>query len=651
MLAGAALLVARNRRWRRVSRHISIAILPFAAGMVVGWTASPLDHQTHFGNHPQADAYQGVICEATPYSAGVRAVVRITSGVIDGQEWPLSGKVLAYLRSMYPDSVMYGDTIIFRNPPHPIPAVRNAFEWDPATHYGKNGITHRVFLAPDAYAVKALRGYHLKRYSATVRSYFEVRIDSLIPDRQVSAVLKAMLLGDKSSVSSELREAYAQAGTIHILAISGLHIGIIATILYFVIGRPRPERGVMRASLRTAAILAGIWSFTIVSGMSPSAVRASLMFTVFILGLVAKRAATALNILGCSAIMTLIVDPLQLHSLSFQFSYCALLGILIFFKPIFRAFAIRSKLLRYAWGIVAVSIAAQLLLIPAMLFYFNRISLLSPLTSLFAIPGAFILVAGGLGTLALSHVLPGFISVLSYPLSKIGGVMNHLIVMASEQPFSTIDNVHLDTWQLSLSYMVLIATGMRILTQRRYWWAVAMVPVTGLMIYNVVHLTQMASSPTLTIYRAPGIALEIFDKNQSFATFQLHTQPPFLQHTIRKNRLAHQVRTDSVIQRPTQTVLSGLEVGNIRMTVWPPVPSQNKMADENPGLLVFVTDDVPPPTFAQWKSRGCRWVIISGVLSFYQRRRMTRQAEKLGLKVHDLAEHGAFHIKLKHLQS
>ena len=133
--------------------------------------------------------------------------------------------------------------------------------------------------------------------------------------------MTAMLIGDKSNINPELKKSYSKAGSIHILAISGLHIGIVATILIGIFGLPMPQTSRPLAIIKASTILSSVWLFTWISGMSPSATRAAFMFTIYMTGILIMRKAQILNILGFTAIFLLVREPYLLHNLGFQFSF------------------------------------------------------------------------------------------------------------------------------------------------------------------------------------------------------------------------------------------------------------------------------------------------------------------------------------------
>src|SRR5690606_3586411 len=119
-----------------------------------------------------------------------------------------------------------------------------------------------------------------------------------------------------------------------------------------IVGKVRPSTSLQRKLIKAVVLLGGIWTFAFIAGMSPSIMRAALMFSLYLGGLLLRRPAPGLNILACTAFLCLAIDPFQINSLSFQFSYLALGGILIFYKPLNRLCFPKTRLGKLAWGTV-----------------------------------------------------------------------------------------------------------------------------------------------------------------------------------------------------------------------------------------------------------------------------------------------------------
>lgn len=199
------------------------------------------------------------------------------------------------------------------------------------------------------------------------------------------SVIAALTLGDRSALDADLRNHYSIAGASHVLALSGLHLSIVAGILSaLLLLRPHSRRGLW---IRGIIILLALWIFAFITGLSGSVVRSSVMFTIIIVGRCLRRDGLLLNSLALAALVMLLYDPFYLWSVGFQMSFLAVAGI-AWFMPIFHKcmFASRFRLIRYIQEVIWVSVAAQLGVAPLVVYYFHNFPLYFLFTNLGVIP-------------------------------------------------------------------------------------------------------------------------------------------------------------------------------------------------------------------------------------------------------------------------
>ncbi len=260
------------------------------------------------------------------------------------------------------------------------------------------------------------------------------------------AVVAAMALGDKSALTKELREVYAVTGASHVLALSGLHLGIIYTLLsLLIVGR----RWQMVSQM---LIVLCIWAFVFLVGMSTSVVRSATMLTVYALLSLGYRDKMTVNTLAFTAIVMLMVHPLSLYDAGFQMSFMAVLAILVF-MPLLEGLFPREYLLthqsvRWLWSMVAVSVSAQIGVAPLIAYYFGRFSTFFLLTNFIVIPAATLI-------LWLSPVVLLFPS-LAYLLLYIVKCLNTVLGQMAAWPGASIEALHPTVLQTVMIYVVIL---------------------------------------------------------------------------------------------------------------------------------------------------------------------------------------------------
>lgn len=260
------------------------------------------------------------------------------------------------------------------------------------------------------------------------------------------AMVAAMTLGDRTAIDGRLRQTYNVSGASHVLALSGLHMGIIYVLLsLFTMGR-------RWRFLSQVIIVLSIWAFVFLVGLPTSAVRAASMLTLYALLSLGYRDRLSLNALAFTAIVMLLVNPYVLFDVGFQMSYLAVLSILVW-TPVMNGWLSaevlqRHRWLRGLWGLLTVSLAAQLGVAPLIAYYFGRFSTCFLLTNLVAIPGVTLILYMALATLLWAPI--------AVPLTAVVGFMNRALEVITRLPGASIENLHPTGLQIAMAYLLML---------------------------------------------------------------------------------------------------------------------------------------------------------------------------------------------------
>jgi competence protein ComEC len=208
----------------------------------------------------------------------------------------------------------------------------------------------------------------------------------------------ALTLGHREMLNQNITEDFRRSGITHILAVSGLHVGmfslLVLGILSFLKGR--------LAFVPPLAAIIAIWCFALVTGLGPSVTRASIMFTFLHAGLLIKRGVNSINSLLASAFVLLVINPALLFDTGFQLSYSAVLFILLFYRDLVSLIPVKNHFVKKLWSMTAVTLLAQAGTLPFIIYYFSSVPMLSVITNIVAVPAAFIILAGGIATIVTS---------------------------------------------------------------------------------------------------------------------------------------------------------------------------------------------------------------------------------------------------------
>lgn len=261
------------------------------------------------------------------------------------------------------------------------------------------------------------------------------------------AIIAAMTLGDKTALSTEVREIFNITGAGHILAISGLHLGILYMMVSLLV------RGLRLRIVTQILTILLIWAFAFLVGMTPSVVRSATMLTVYGLLSLGYRQKMSVNVLAFTAIILLVIKPQSLFDIGFQMSFLAVLAILLFFPLLNNVFSERwlmeHRLVRWLWGMTALSLSAQLGVAPLIAFYFHRFSTYFLLSNFIVIPCAYLILTGAI-LIFLTHL-----SLLATILTTVASFMRNTLNGIATLPYASIEGLYPTAAQTVLTYVLI----------------------------------------------------------------------------------------------------------------------------------------------------------------------------------------------------
>lgn len=446
-IALAAALIWRRPRsmQKRGTGAFSILLLPILAvlGMVAGHTATlrpgnAVEYQEGFDQEIQAVAIE----DARPCKGGQKVMVECQGAV--------TGKLLVYF-------------------PAPTDSLSAVHAWDlldlkvrirplGGGHPGyESYLRNRGVYATARANQLSVRGKekHWMLPLANLRRNLKNRIKTLMPDQNIGGLAVAMLLGDRSGLDREMREDFSRAGLAHILAISGLHVGIVflflSRMLSFLAVSPTG------AKVRTLLVIALLITYALLTGGSPAVSRAVMMLSMMEMGKLIFRGRNSLNLLAVSALLQLVIDPLLIFNIGFQLSYSAVTGILLLGprieKQASKAF---PRLGRKNKGALAVCLAAQICTAPLVAYHFHQFPTYFLVSNLLLLPMVSLTVMIGFSGMLLIWV-PGLCQLLFGVLDCLLAVIAWLSGHISSLPGAVVENYSLsDPASLAFSAMVLL---------------------------------------------------------------------------------------------------------------------------------------------------------------------------------------------------
>lgn len=312
------------------------------------------------------------------------------------------------------------------------------------------------------------------------------------------AVLSALTVGYKEELSEEIRESFSVSGVSHVLALSGLHVGFIFALLFFVLksifGTSRWGR-IVRAILTITAL----WFFAFMTGLSSSVVRSVLMFSLLALSSVRSGVILTGHSLSLAAFLMLIYNPEWLYDVGFQLSFVAVLGIILLQPRIFALWNMQNRGMRYAWGLLTVSTAAQIATAPLVIYYFSRFATHFLLTNLLVIPLVTVIIYGAV-LMLLTFVVPGLHQLVATILQFLVKALNTIIRWVEQLPYASIDSLWLTPIAVLVIYLFLLLITQESKRRKGRNILLAMCCLTFLVVHSFWVEKNKPAQPAIAFY-------------------------------------------------------------------------------------------------------------------------------------------------------
>ncbi len=462
---------------------------------------------------------EAIITEpATEKSNSYKAVITLKNYYLNNRYYSSDEDIIVYLEKSEPAKALeYGDKILFKSIINEVRTSGNPNEFNYQEFLLRKGIVGQTYIKAKNWQLKAKdEGLFIFSFAFKARNTLAGIYKKFHISGQELAVLQALTLGDKSELDTETRQSYVSSGAMHILAVSGLHVGILYFLFNFflkILDKLKYRNINYGSWLKAVIIISLLWAFALLSGLSPSVRRAAVMFTFVILGQAMKRRIDIYNSLAASAFVLLIIDPYQITSVGFQLSYCAVLSIIFFQPKIADLFVIKNKILYYIWSLTAVSIAAQIGTFPFSLYYFNIFPNLFFITNIFVIPLATGIIYAAVFLLIFSAI-PFVSNVFAYILKYLVIALNSSVELVERIPFSHTENIPFSSFDIVFAYSLIISISFYLIYKNARSLQLSLAIVAVWISINSIFKIYVNSNPELIVYNIKGeTAINISGKN------------------------------------------------------------------------------------------------------------------------------------------
>lgn len=511
--------------WRRQTIHrawlfgLSAMLFFLTLGYQLTYQYDDWNRTTHFRHWLAGEDQVAIGRILALQDKGDRWQVRMQVEQIEdsSQTWRgCSGRLLAYIDGDSSLTLRVGQRLLLEGRISRIRPPYNPGAFDFSRYMRVQNIYFQTFCKVNEYRILAAPfSGRLSLWMTRQQSKGVAILRRHLRDDQAFGVGAALILGSRSELDEGIREAYSQTGAMHVLAVSGLHVGMVALFLGFLLKRIRIRNRKVEWFKLTLQV-AGIWGFALLTGASPSVLRAAGMFSMLILGIHLHRYSNIYNTLAASAFLLLCFRPFMLMELGFQLSYLAVLGIVYFQPRLYRLWYVPSPAGRWAWKLVCVSLAAQITTLPISLYYFHQFPVYFWLSGLVVVPAAMLMLPIGLALLAGSKI-PLLSIVLGKILLAIISGVNGIIQLIKELPGHLIDGIWIGSLTLCLLYLIVIFVVLFLERRRRLWLNLAMLGLLAIGIQNLWRQWEAVHQRQLVFYRIyQHTAVDFIDGKESY---------------------------------------------------------------------------------------------------------------------------------------
>jgi len=533
--------------------------------------------------------------------------------------YPTDKKIMLYLE---PDTTSQllkpGDKILIHASVKPFNNLGNPDEFDYKGFMHNKGFSGSAYVSSVDWVNTGVKNRSVKSLALSARAKVLDIYKTYDLGADENSFLSAITLGYKADLTNDLKNAFSATGTSHVLAVSGLHVGIVYIIImlfFSFLGK----RG-MSLFIKHLLILLCLWGYVFISGMSVSVIRAGIMLSLFSLGILFSKKGFTYNTLAIAAFFILIVNPFYLFDIGFQLSFTCVFSILFFQPKISKLYTPKYKAPKYVWNLFTVSLAAQLGAFPLVLFYFGTFPTYFFITNLLVLPliGAIIYSAVPLIILSLLtflkldflQILSGIIILFMQLLIK---AVLKIVYFFEALPMAVLEGPHISIVQLILLFSGLFLLTLFLIHKRPNY-----------LIYFLVSAALLTITNTFGYFKKP---------TDQFVVYNSYNEPD-MGYRINGEKIALPISSNQSVAHPSASIVLLTE-----NTYKYKVCHQTLSVD----YLILSSDN----SFSMYELLPFfkpRHVIIDSSIAGYAAKKLQNECLKLDLAFHDISNSGAFSV-------
>lgn len=569
--------------------------------------------------------------------------------VYKNHEWQaVTGKAFVYFKkdSTTPN-LTYGSKILITKALTPINNLGNPGGFNYQEYCSFQHIYYQAFINDNQYQVlTSTNSNSFTKWLFAVRDNVLTTLRTYIHTANELAVAEALLIGYRDDLDRDLVQTYSNTGVVHIIAISGLHLGMIYGMLTMLFGWFKRYPAIR--IIKPIAIILVLWLFTLIAGAAPSILRSAIMFTFIVLGDAMRKRSNIYNTLALSAFVILLINPYSLWDVGFQLSYSAVLSIILFYRYIFQWFYFKNKLLKWFWGLNAVTLSAQILTLPIIVYHFHQLPTLFFITNLVAVPLSGLILYAELVLLITTWFAP-LAKAIGWLTEHLLAFMNDFIARVDDLPFSVWNGLQIHLIQVVLLYGVIAAAAIWLLQRSSKALLVSLSFACLFCAWRYWDFMDKNQQHKMVVYNVPQhTAIDVIDgRNFQFVGDSAMRQDGFLRNFhLQPSRTLHRIVKSDTLSNATVNGNIVYANGKTIVIIDKPLPKHFYLPQKINADVVVLSHNPKLYFSTLAQAFNCKQYVFDASNASWKINYWIKDADSLGLSYHVVAEKGAFEMDL-----
>lgn len=552
---------------------------------------------------------------------------------------------LAYLKK---DSLFHdfkpGDQLMFKAKLQELKLTRNPYAFEYARYLQKRGVSGQFFLKSNEF-VRVGEVYTYQRFFYQLKVWAERKLRNLNLGNEEFGIVSALVLGDKSFLEYDTKLNFSSSGAIHVLSVSGLHVGVLYLLLVSLFGNNSNVRFV--SFVKMTLILMVLWFYASITGMTPSVFRSTIMFTVFLIARWKNEYYNIYHSVAIAAFIILIINPYSVIQAGFWLSFFAVISIVYFYPRIFSLFYFRTPWAKYIWSLISVSFAAQIGTFPLAIYLFGFFPTWFLVSNLLIIPILPIVLLGSLIVIILPFdSLP--VELIKTLLQSTIIYMNDSTKWISYFPFAKFTKLQFVFYEIVLAYLSIIFMVLWQQLKSAKYLILALSFCSLMLLANSYKSHLKCNEAVFTVHQVKGkTAITYMTKNKSICLVQTALSTKDISQSIQPLWLTQEINSIQQVSLseysifPVSNALGAILIVNGNVF---DIKEINDLEEIDTFVFTSSTSLQKIKMITKYIKDKC--LVFDSSFSTFKAKRMKEQLNNLQLNMHFVSLEGAYSIQL-----